>query len=123
VDYLGASEPLRQRDVFNATIVHDGQGRLADVLPFAEAAGTTVFISLKGLLLRIAALVLIALLGIAANSVPAQAMSLGSIPQAGPPPALVEVDRRCGRHYHYIRGYRSRHGYWVRGHCVRNHRY
>jgi hypothetical protein len=40
--------------------------------------------------------------------------------QVAPPPNIIEVDRRCGRGFHYVRGYRNRYGHWMRGHCRRN---
>lgn len=38
-------------------------------------------------------------------------------------PEIVEVAVRCGPHAHYVRGYRTRHGHWIKGHCVRNRRH
>jgi hypothetical protein len=34
----------------------------------------------------------------------------------------VDVDRRCGRGFHYVRRHVNRFGHVVRGHCVRNRR-
>jgi hypothetical protein len=40
--------------------------------------------------------------------------------QVAPSTNIIEVDRRCGRGFHYVRGHRNRYGHWVRGHCRRN---
>jgi hypothetical protein len=58
------------------------------------------------------------------------AAALPSSPQAATisPPGIesqssnvIEVDRRCGEHRHYVRGHRSRRdGHWIRGQCFRN---
>jgi hypothetical protein len=33
---------------------------------------------------------------------------------------IVEAAVNCGHDAHYIRGYRDKHGHYVKGHCVRN---
>ncbi|MGO8918304.1 MAG: hypothetical protein ACLQJR_20585 [Stellaceae bacterium] len=43
--------------------------------------------------------------------------------EVGPAPAIVQIDRRCGRGRHYVpRHRRARDGRIIRGHCAPNHR-
>jgi hypothetical protein len=35
--------------------------------------------------------------------------------------SIIEVDRRCGFHRHYVPRYRH-HGHWVGGYCARDRR-
>ena len=57
--------------------------------------------------------------------VPAHAMVMTppTAEQLGPSPNIVQVDRRCGRGFHWVRGHRNRYGHWIRSHCGRNRRY
>jgi hypothetical protein len=44
--------------------------------------------------------------------------------EAAASPDIVKVDRRCGRHRHYVPGHRSRRdGHYMRGYCARDRGY
>jgi hypothetical protein len=44
----------------------------------------------------------------------------GDVSVAGTSP-IIEVDRRCGFHRHYVPRYRH-HGHWAGGYCARDRR-
>jgi hypothetical protein len=73
-------------------------------------------------ILRNAIVLMLGLLAIAGAPSPTQAAP-GSVlrTEIVPSPNIVEVDRRCGRHAHWVPGHRNRYGRWVRGHCRPNH--
>jgi hypothetical protein len=51
----------------------------------------------------------------------AQAVTRNAPEAAASSSGIIQVDRRCGRHHHYVRGHRStRDGRYIRGHCVRD---
>jgi hypothetical protein len=70
--------------------------------------------------LRLAAAIIVGLMAFAA--VNGQASPIGSNMKAAHNPNVIESGWRCGRHAHYVGGHRTRSGYYVRGHCVRNYR-
>jgi hypothetical protein len=61
-------------------------------------------------------------LGLGVLMQPARAVPVVAAPTAQPSSSIVQVDRRCGRHYHYVRSHYNRAGLLVRGHCSPNRR-
>lgn len=70
--------------------------------------------------LRIAVLLIAGALALVAGPSPSRALSVVApeitVDQS---PNIVQVDRRCGVHGHWVRGHRLRDGRYIRGHCVR----
>jgi hypothetical protein len=72
--------------------------------------------------MRLAGLAIIAAIGILSSAQP----SLAFVPSAGleahgGSANIIQVDRRCGRHRHYVPRHRDRFGHWHGGRCIWDH--
>jgi hypothetical protein len=73
--------------------------------------------------MRLAGIAFIAAIGILSGAQPSLAFGPGAGLEAhAGSQNIIQVDRRCGRHRHYIPHHRDRFGHWHGGRCVPNHR-